>query len=138
MLENIEHLDASVFQRLLRKTVLTAIVAGVIAVGFALWLAPPLVSVGIVLGLGVAVLNLRFLDAGVAKIESSGEGSSKVIKRILLTKTTGRLAVITAVAIILLVFVQSLGLGMVIGLVVFQVLFVANAAKVIFAQGSTL
>ena len=138
MLENIEHLDASVFQRLLRKTVLTAIIAGVIAVGFALWLAPPLVSVGIVLGLGVAVLNLRFLDAGVAKIESSGEGSSKVIKRILRTKTTGRLAVITAVAIILLVFVQSLGLGVVIGLVVFQVLFVANAAKVIFAQGSTL
>jgi len=138
MLENIEHLDASVFQRLLRKTVLTAIIAGVIAVGFALWLAPPLVSVGIVLGLGVAVLNLRFLDAGVAKFESSGEGSSKVIKRILRTKTTGRLAVITAVAIILLVFVQSLGLGMVIGLVVFQVLFVANAAKVIFAQGSTL
>jgi hypothetical protein len=138
MFEGIEHLDASVFQRLLRATVLSSIVVGAVAILLALLLGPPLVSVGILFGLGVAVLNLRFLDSGVAKVQGSGEGSTKVIKRMLRTKTATRLAVITAVAVALLILVQPLGLGMVVGLVIFQILFVINVARVAFASGSPL
>ena len=135
MLENIEHLDAPVLQKLLRRTVISAIIVGGLAVVLSLLLAPPLATVGIVLGLGVAILNLRFLDAGVAKVEGTGEGSGKVIRRMLRTKTAWRMAVITAVAIGLLLLAAPLGVGMVVGLVVFQILFVINVARVVFAQG---
>ncbi|MEI8051278.1 MAG: hypothetical protein WCI12_07565 [Actinomycetes bacterium] len=135
MLENIEHLDAPVLQKLLRRTIISAIVVGGLAVVLSLLLAPPLATVGIVLGLGVAILNLRFLDAGVAKVEGTGEGSGKVIRRMLRTKTAWRMAVITAVAIGLLLLAAPLGVGMVVGLVVFQILFVINVARVVFAQG---
>ena len=99
MLENIEHLEAPVLQRLLRRTVLMTLVTGGIAIVISLLVAPPFAAVGIALGLGVAILNLRFLDAGVAKVEGTGEGSGKVIKRMLRTKTATRLAVITVIAI---------------------------------------
>jgi hypothetical protein len=135
MLENIEHLDAPVLQKLLRRTIISAIVVGGLAIVLSLLLAPPLATVGIVLGLGVAILNLRFLDAGVAKVEGTGEGSGKVIRRMLRTKTAWRMAVITVVAIGLLLLAAPLGVGMVVGLVVFQILFVINVARVVFAQG---
>ena len=135
MLENIEHLEAPVLQRLLRRTVLMTLVTGGIAIVISLLVAPPVAAVGIALGLGVAILNLRFLDAGVAKVEGTGEGSGKVIKRMLRTKTATRLAVITVIAIGLLLIDAPLGVGMIVGLVIFQVLFVANVARVVFAQG---
>ncbi len=135
MLENIEHLEAPVLQRLLRRTVLMTLVTGGIAIVISLLVAPPFAAVGIALGLGVAILNLRFLDAGVAKVEGTGEGSGKVIKRMLRTKTATRLAVITVIAIGLLLIDAPLGVGMIVGLVIFQVLFVANVARVVFAQG---
>ena len=135
MLENIEHLEAPVLQRLLRRTVLMTLVTGGIAIVISLLVAPPFAAVGIALGLGVAILNLRFLDAGVAKVEGTGEGSGKVIKRRLRTKTATRLAVITVIAIGLLLIDAPLGVGMIVGLVIFQVLFVANVARVVFAQG---
>ena len=135
MLENIEHLEAPVLQRLLRRTVLMTLVTGGIAIVISLLVAPPFAAVGIALGLGVAILILRFLDAGVAKVEGTGEGSGKVIKRMLRTKTATRLAVITVIAIGLLLIDAPLGVGMIVGLVIFQVLFVANVARVVFAQG---
>jgi hypothetical protein len=135
MLENIEHLEAPVLQRLLRRTVLMTLITGGIAIVISLLIAPPFAAVGIALGLGVAILNLRFLDAGVAKVEGTGEGSGKVIKRMLRTKTATRLAVITVIAIGLLLIDAPLGVGMIVGLVIFQVLFVANVARVVFAQG---
>ena len=111
------------------------LVTGGIAIVISLLVAPPFAAVGIALGLGVAILNLRFLDAGVAKVEGTGEGSGKVIKRMLRTKTATRLAVITVIAIGLLLIDAPLGVGMIVGLVIFQVLFVANVARVVFAQG---
>lgn len=135
MLEGLAHLDAPILQKLLRRTVLMTLVAGGIAIVLALAIAPPLSAVGIFAGLGFAIVNLRFLDAGVAKVESTGEGSGKVVRRMLRTKTAWRLALITVIVVVLLVLYAPLGVGMVIGLVIFQALFVANAARLIFSQG---
>ena len=135
MFEGIQHLDASVLQKLLRRTVLMSLVVGGIAIIVALAVSPPLSALGILMGLGLAILNLRFLDAGVAKVESTGEGSGKVIRRMLRTKTAWRLALITLVVVGLMVLYAPLGVGMVVGLVIFQALFVANAARLIFSQG---
>jgi len=138
MLENFGELDASVLQRLLRRTVISAMAVGVVAVIISIVLSSPLAAIGIVVGLGAAILNLRFLDAGVAKIEGKGEGSGKVVRRMLRTKTAWRLGAITVVVIGLLLLSKPLGLGVVIGLVIFQILFVISVARVIFVQGGTL
>ena len=80
-------------------------------------------------------MNLRFLDAGVAKIEETGEGSGKTIKRMLRTKTSWRLAALTIIALGLLFIYAPLGIGVVIGLVLFQINFVISVARVLFSQG---
>jgi len=121
--------------RLLRRTVLTALVVGALAVLIALITAPPLAAVGIVLGLGLAIVNLRFMDAGVAKVETRGETNNKVLRRLLGTKTVTRLAVITAVVIGLLLVYPPLAIGMVVGLVIFEILFVISVARAIMSQG---
>jgi hypothetical protein len=138
VLENIEHLDAPVLQRLLRRTTLLSIAVGTVFVFCALLLDAPLAAVGIVVGLGLAIVNLRFLDAGVAKVQGTGEGSSKVLRRMLRTKTAWRLAAITVIAIGALLLSTPLGIGIVIGLVIFQILFVIAVARIIFVQGGAL
>jgi len=138
MFESIEHLDGTVLQRLLRRTVILSLIVGGICVFCALLFGSPLAAVGIVVGLGLAILNLRFLDAGVAKVQGTGEGSGKVLRRMLRTKTAWRLAAITVIAIAALLLSTPLGLGIVVGLVVFQILFVVAVARIIFVQGGAL
>ena len=81
---------------------------------------------GIVIGLAMAIVNLRFLDAGVAKVQTKGETNKKVLRRAMGTKSVTRLGVITVIAIGLLFLNGALGIGTVIGLVIFQLLFVAQ------------
>jgi hypothetical protein len=138
MLEHLGELDSTVLQRLLRRTTVLTIIVGSVGVGLALLFGAPLAAVGIVLGLVLAIFNLRFLDAGVAKVENTGEGSNKVLKKMLRTKTAWRLAAITIIAIGALVLSQPLGIGLVIGLVIFQILFVVAVARIVFAQGGAL
>ncbi len=138
MLENLDHLDGPVLQRILRRTVLLTIVIGGLAIVVALLFAPPLTAVGMVLGLALAIFNLRFLDAGVAKVQGTGEGSGKVLRRMLRTKSAWRLAAITVIAVALLLISLPLGMGLVIGLVIYQVIFVINVARIIFVQGGAL
>ncbi len=120
--------------KVLRRTVITALVVGAIGVVVAL-LFSPLAGVGVAIGLVVAFANLRFLDAGVAKVETKGESDRKVVRRLLGTRTATRLAVITAVAIGLMLLNGPLGIGVVVGLVIFQMVFVANVGRAILATG---
>jgi hypothetical protein len=90
---------------------------------------------GIVIGLGMAIVNLRFLDAGVAKIQTKGEVNRKVLRRAMGTKSVTRLAVITVIAIGLLFLNGPLGIGTVVGLVIFQLFFVLNVGRVLMSQG---
>ena len=83
----------------------------------------------------MAILNLRFLDAGVAKVQTKGETDRKVLRRAMGTKSVTRLAVITVIAIGLLFLNGPLGIGSVIGLVIFQMLFVVNVGRVLVSSG---
>jgi predicted histidine transporter YuiF (NhaC family) len=121
--------------RILRRTVVSALIAGAAGVICALLLSAAFAALGIGLGIVVAVLNLRFLDSGMSKVETTGEGNTKVIRRILRTRTATRLAIITAIAIGLMVLKGSLGIGMVVGLVIFQLLFVVNVARAVASSG---
>jgi len=128
-------LEGTALAKVLRRTVVSALIAGGGAIIVAFFLSEPLAAVGIVLGLGMAVLNFRFLDAGVAKVQTTGETDRKVVRRAMGTKTLTRLGAITVIAIGLLFLNGPLGIGSVIGLVIFQIFFVLNVGRVIVSQG---
>ena len=87
------------------------------------------------IGLALAVVNFRFLDAGVAKLHTEGETDNKVLRRAMGTKSVGRLGVITVICVGLMLLNGALGIGAVAGLVIFQLLFVVNVARVVISQG---
>jgi hypothetical protein len=135
MLSGFSDLALPVLTRVLRRTVLFALVVGAAGVIVALVLGAPYAALGMGLGVGVALVNLRMLDAGVAKVETKGETNTKVVRRLLGTRTASRLAIITAAAIGLMFLNGELGIGMVIGLVIFQILFVINVGRAILSSG---
>jgi hypothetical protein len=130
----LENLSPSTLPRLLRRTVLSAIVAG--AIGFVIGvMIAPLAGLGVVIGVGLAILNLRFLDHQVARVEIKGEQSTKAVRRQLGGNTMGRLAIMTVVAIGALILDKALGIGIVAGLVIYQIVFVINVVSVVAKQG---
>jgi hypothetical protein len=83
----------------------------------------------------MAVVNLRFLDAGVAKLSTEGETNNKVLRRAMGTRSVTRLGAITVICVGLMLLNGALGIGAVGGLVIFQLLFVVNVGRVIISQG---
>jgi hypothetical protein len=135
MLDGLSGLGGNALAKVLRRTVVSALVVGAAAVVVALLLSVPWAALGLVLGLTMAVVNLRFLDAGVAKLNTGGEVNNKVLRRAMGTKSVTRLGVITLVCVGLLLLNGALGIGAVAGLVIFQLLFVFNVGRVIISQG---
>ncbi len=131
----LENLPTNTLPRLLRRTTVSALAAGLVGFAVALFVAPPLAALGVALGVGLAVLNLRFLDRQAARVELRGEQSTRAVRRQLGGKTSARLAVVT-VAVLLLVWLNGpLGIGIVSGLVLYQIVFVFNVMRVVASQG---
>jgi hypothetical protein len=135
MLDGLSSLGGNALAKVLRRTIVSAVVVGAAAIVIALLLSVPWAALGLAIGLTIAVLNLRFLDAGVAKLNTEGETSNKVLRRAIGTKSVTRLGVITVICIGLLLLNGALGIGAVAGLVIFQLLFVVNVGRVIISQG---
>ena len=131
-------LEVGALSRVLRPTLLVGAVFGAVGVGVACLLGAPFAALGIVLGIGLAVVNIRMLAAGVAKIEMDGtedKSGTKVIKRVLRMRSALRLGLITLIAIGCLLIKAELGMGLVIGLVIFQLSFVVNAGRAVLREG---
>jgi hypothetical protein len=135
MMSGLSDLEGTALAKVLRRTVISAIIVGLGAIIIALLLSQPWAALGIFIGLGLAILNLRFLDAGVAKVQTKGETDRKVLRRAMGTKSVTRLAAITVICIGLLFLKGPLGIGSVIGLVIFQILFVVNVGRVVVSSG---
>ena len=131
----LENLPTDTLPRLLRRTTLSAVIAGVLGFLVAVFVAPPLAAFGVVLGVVMAIMNLRFLDGQAAKVELRGEQSTKAVRRQLGGKTTGRLLVMTVVVLVAVFLNAPLGIGIVSGLVLYQLVFVVNVMRVITSQG---
>ena len=131
----LENLPTDTLPRLLRRTTLSAIIVGVVGFAVAIFVAPPLAALGVVIGVGMAIMNLRFLDGQTAKVEMRGEQSTKAVRRQLGGRTTARLAVMTRVVIAAVFLNAPLGIGIVSGLVLYQLVFVANVMRVVTGQG---
>jgi hypothetical protein len=128
-------LQAGALTRVLRPTMLVALVLGAVGVGIALLMSEPLAAVGIGIGVGLAIVNLRMLGAGVVKVATDGEHDNKVVRRILRTRSALRLVVLTIVAVGAVLLSAPLGIGLVVGLVIFQISFVVNAGRAILREG---
>jgi hypothetical protein len=135
MLDGLSSLGGNALAKVLRRTIVSAVLVGAAAIVIALLLSAPWAALGLAIGLTIAVLNLRFLDAGVAKLNTEGETSNKVLRRAIGTKSVTRLGIITVICIGLLLLNGALGIGAVAGLVIFQLLFVVNVGRVIVSQG---
>lgn len=128
-------LEVGALSRIMRPTAVVAGVIGVVAFGVAMLLGEPHAALGIVLGIGAAIWNVRMLAAGVTKVETDGTTDNKVVRRILRTRSTVRLLVLTVLAIALVVLDPPLGIGAIVGLVIFQLSFVLNAGRAILSAG---
>jgi hypothetical protein len=135
MLSGLSDLEGGALARVLRRTIVSSLVVGAAAVIIAMLLSAPWFALGLVIGLAMAIVNLRFLDAGVAKVQTGGETSNKVLRRAMGTKSVTRLGIITLIAIGLMLLNGALGIGAVAGLVIFQILFVVNVGRVVMSQG---
>jgi hypothetical protein len=131
----LENLPTDTLPRLLRRTTLSAVIAGALGFLVAIILAPPLAAMGVVIGVGMAIMNLRFLDGQASKVELRGEQSTKAVRRQLGGKTTARLLVMTVVVLVAVFLNAPLGIGIVSGLVLYQLVFVVNVMRVITSQG---
>lgn len=131
----LENLPANTLPRLLRRTTLSAILVGFVGFVVALLIAPPLAALGVVLGVSLAIVNLRFLDRQAATVELKGEQSTRAVRHQLGGKTTGRLLVMTVVVLGFVWLNAPLGIGIVAGLVLYQVVFVLNVLRVVANQG---
>ena len=134
-MSGLSDLDGTALVKVLRSTTVSALIVGGGAIVVALFVSSPLAAVGIVIGLAMAIVNLRFLDAGVAKVQTKGETSTKAVRRAMGTKSVTRLGIITVIAIGLMFLDGALGIGAVVGLVIFQLVFVLNVGRVLVGQG---
>ncbi len=135
MLDGLSGLEGNALAKVLRRTIVSSLIVGAAAVLIVMLLSVPWAALGLIIGLGMAVVNLRFLDAGVAKLHTEGEVNNKVLRRAMGTKSVTRLGVITLICIGLLLLNGALGIGAVAGLVIFQLLFVVNVGRVVISQG---
>ena len=131
----LENLPTNTLPRLLRRTTLSAVIAGFAGFVVALFVFSALSAIGVLVGVGLAIVNLRFLDHQAAKVELQGEQNSKVVRRQLGGKTTLRLAAMTVVVLGVVVLSPPLGIGIVSGLVIYQIVFVLNVLRVVTNHG---
>ncbi len=130
-------LQAGTLQKILRPTVFAAIGIGVVAALIAWWLGAPLASYGIAFGVAAAIFNVRILGNGVMKAQTD-EPDGKQIKGLLRNSSAMRLVLITAVVIGLVLWMPPLGIGAMVGLVIFQIAFVVNAGRAVVSSRALL
>jgi hypothetical protein len=137
LLEGLSDLQGNALTKVLRRTILSALIVGAVAVVLIAFLGSLWGALGLIIGLGLAIVNLRFLDSGIAKLKPEGDisVSNKVLRRAMGTKSVTRLGIITVICIGLLLINGALGIGAVAGLVIFQLLFVVNVGRIVMSQG---
>jgi hypothetical protein len=131
----LENLPTDTLPRLLRRTTLSAIIVGAVGFLVAIFVTPPLAALGVIIGVGMAIANLRLLDSQTVKVELRGEQSTKAVRRQMGGKTTARLLLMTAVVLVAVFLNAPLGIGIVSGLVLYQLVFVVNVLRVVTGQG---
>jgi hypothetical protein len=128
-----EMFSAQDLVRVSRHTMVTALIVGVVGLVGAIALGAPWVGLGIALGVGIGIANFRMIVRSVSRV---GERDGTNHRRPLAANTLTRLGVITVIALGLCFLLLPLGLGVLAGLGIFQVVLLANMARSMFKAGS--
>jgi hypothetical protein len=110
--------------RVVRRTLFSAGVVAVVGAVVAIIVGQPLVAPGLVVGLGLALMNHRVFQSSAMRF-TSDEGT--VRRKPFAGSVFLRLGVCTAVAIGALLLARPVGWGVIGGLAVFQALLLLNA-----------
>ncbi len=119
----IEQFTLPELARVLRRSVLVSLALATIAFVVALFVSSPLASLGICLGLGLGILNIRLVTAQTAKVATTSPARPV---RALASMTIVRLGVMTAVVIGLAIVSVPLGMGTILGVMIFYLAFIGN------------
>jgi hypothetical protein len=96
-------------------------------------LGKPWAGVGVCIGLGLGMVNARLLQQSVLRRFQAATGQTLRGSAFLASGVT-RLAAVTGVAVALTLVERPLGIGVVIGLAVYQVLLLGASAVVMYRQ----
>jgi hypothetical protein len=119
--------------RVSRHTMVSALIVGIVGLVGALALGAPWVGLGIAVGVGIGIGNFRLIVKSVVKVGAQ-EGTNH--RRPLAANTLTRLGAITVIALGLCFLEMPLGLGVLAGLGIFQVVLLANMARSMFKLGT--
>jgi hypothetical protein len=121
--------------KVVRRTLVSSALLGAGGLAVAASLGYLLVGIGVLVGVALGVVNIvgmaRTVNRAVSWASATG---NKTSKRSLAGSTLSRLGVITAVVCLLLVYLDRVGLGCIVGLILFQMSMLASSCKVVFAQ----
>jgi hypothetical protein len=123
--------------KVLRSTIVSAVIMGTGVIFVALAFYPPFSAVGIVLGVIGAWLNMRFLDRSIGKISLEEGESMKSLRRRVRGPVLIRLGILTAGVLGLVILYSPVGIGSLAGLVVFQFCFIVNLGRAQLASGGS-
>jgi len=132
VIESLMDFDAVRVSRALRRTRILAAVLGIVGFVVATLLKEPLAGAGIIVGVVFGAISTLWMDGSVAKLEHMGELGAKAARRPLALRTLARLGVLTTCAIVLMIFVTPMGLGMLGGLVLYQIAFLSSMITAVF------
>jgi hypothetical protein len=118
--------------RAARRTALSAVGVGIVALAALLLTGYGLAGLGVCLGLALALANFRFTGIAAAKAVRAERESNR---RPLALNTLARLSVVTVIAVGLLLLDEQLGFGVLIGLAVFQFILLLNMAISMLRDG---
>ncbi|MGO9560280.1 MAG: ATP synthase subunit I [Acidimicrobiales bacterium] len=108
---------------MLKRTVFAALGIGVVAVIATLFVSQPLFGLGVCIGLGLGLMNIRMITNQTARVTQL---QPEKPVRALAAMTLARLGLTTVVVIILFIAAVWLGFGTACGLCLFYLLFVGN------------
>ncbi len=116
-----------------RRTMLSALVVGVLGLVVLLLFSQPWAALGLCIGIALGIGNFRLIVRSVVKVGRRAEGNRR---RPLAMNTLSRLMTMTVVALVLAWVKPPLGLGMIGGLAVFQFLLLANVTRSMLRAGA--
>lgn len=114
----------------LRRAVILAAAAGVVAIAVLSVIGHPLAGLFVVIGMAGGGLNVYALQRSMARFATGEHGG----KRVFLGSVFMRLGVFTLFALLLAFLVRPDGLGVVGGLALFHVLIVGTASVPVFKE----
>jgi hypothetical protein len=109
-----------------RRTMVLALVAGVVGLALLLFFDEPWAALGLCVGIALGMANFRLIVRSVLRVGRREQANKR---RPLALNTLGRLGAMTAVALVLVWVEPPLGLGIIGGVALFQFLLLGNVTR---------